>query len=318
MENILLRDVIPERDFALMAAWFTILEDSITTEEGLHDDYRRNKDHSLIRVAEERLGQPVGFYWVSLSSTGIRPGFVYLYVIPELRCRGVGSLLHADLEAAVKTAGVTRLKTYVKETWPESKSFADRQGYFVERMQFPMELDLDAFDDSPYDPLISKLKAAGFLFTSMADLGDTEEAQRKLFRLNDDCVVTTMGSDGSHSWGSFDEFHESVCKTPWYNPAGQIVVIDTRSGAWAAMSAISVIGGNDYAYNLFTGVDLPYRGQKLGTAVKITALRYARLTLGVHKVRTHHNSKNEPMIAIDRKFGYRQLPGDYVMEKVLE
>ena len=89
------------------------------------------------------------------------------------------------------------------------------------------------------------------------------------------------------------------------------------SGAWAAMSAITRFEGNDFAYNLFTGVDLPYRGRKLGQAVKVTALRYARNALGVNRVRTHHNTNNQPMIAIDRKFGYRQLPGDFVMEKMV-
>lgn len=99
--------------------------------------------------------------------------------------------------------------------------------------------------------------------------------------------------------------------------AGQMVVIDTRTGEWAAMSAITRFAGRDYAYNLFTGVDARYRGRKLGQAVKVIALRYARDVLGAHIVRTHHNTKNEPVLAIDRKFGYTVLPGEFVMVKEL-
>ncbi len=44
---------------------------------------------------------------------------------------------------------------------------------------------------------------------------------------------------------------------------------------------------------------------------------YAQGTLGVDSVRTHHDTKNVPMIAIDRKFGYVQQPGACRMEKTL-
>ena len=89
------------------------------------------------------------------------------------------------------------------------------------------------------------------------------------------------------------------------------------------MSAITRIQdatgrGGDYAYNLFTGVDRAYRGRKLAQAVKVLALRYARDVLRVDTVRTHHNAKNAPMIAIDRKLGYVQQPGTYLMEKTLD
>jgi GNAT superfamily N-acetyltransferase len=258
-----------------------------------------------------------GFYWAALSPSGVRPAFVYLYVAPEFRHRGIGSRLYAAMLPEVRATGAQKIKTFVKEASPESKAFADHRGLYVERMQFAMELDLDAFNDRPYDALIERLQSEGFRFTSMQELGDTEGNQRKLYRLNDDCVVATMGSDGSHAWGSFEEFQREVCQNRWYNPAGQKLVIDSRSGSWAAMSAISCFEGNEFAYNLFTGVDIPYRGRKLGQAVKVTALRFARQVLGVSRVRTHHNTKNEPMIAIDRKFGYTALPGDYVMEKEL-
>jgi len=95
-----------------------------------------------------------------------------------------------------------------------------------------------------------------------------------------------------------------------------MVVIDTAAGDWAAMSAISRF--DDYTYNLHTGVDRRYRGRKLAQAVKVLALRYARDVLRVATVRTHHNSQNLPMIAINRKFGYVQLAGNFLMEKILE
>jgi RimJ/RimL family protein N-acetyltransferase len=78
-----------------------------------------------------------------------------------------------------------------------------------------------------------------------------------------------------------------------------------------------LLSNQEYAYNLFTGVDLPYRGRQLGQAVKVLALRFARNNMGVKTVRTHHNTKNLPMIAINSKFGYGLPTGDFLMEKKL-
>lgn len=94
------------------------------------------------------------------------------------------------------------------------------------------------------------------------------------------------------------------------------MVIDTATSDWAAMSAISRF--ENHAYNLHTGVDRRYRGRKLAQAVKVLALRYARDVLKVNTVHTHHNTMNQPIIAIDRKFGYIQMPGTFVMKKILE
>jgi RimJ/RimL family protein N-acetyltransferase len=145
----------------------------------------------------------------------------------------------------------------------------------------------------------------------------SQAMQRKLYILNDTAASTTPGTEEEHPWASFEDFQKSVCQSDWYKPGGQIVAIDTSNGAWAAMSAITRMEGNDYAYNLFTGVDGAYRGRKLGQAVKVLALRYARVILKTNKVHTHHNTKNLPMIAIDRKFGYIQMRGTFLMEKIL-
>lgn len=179
-----------------------------------------------------------------------------------------------------------------------------------------MSLDLEMLDDQPYDAIIARLQDEGFLFTSMGALGNTEEAQRRLYALNDMTGMEIPGSDGEHPWESFEDFQKSVCQAAWYKPDGQMAVIDTSSGDWVAMSVITRFEGVDYAYNLHTGVDRRYRGHKLEQAVKTLALRYARDVLKVSEVRTHHNGKNLPMIAIDHKFGYVQLPGTFLMEKM--
>jgi RimJ/RimL family protein N-acetyltransferase len=146
-------------------------------------------------------------------------------------------------------------------------------------------------------------------------LGNTEEAQRKLYALNDTTAMEVPGSDGEHAWPSFEDFREDVCKMGWYKPGGQMVAIDTATGFWAAMSAITRFEGNDYAYNLYTGVDKRYHGRKLAQAVLVLTLRYARAVLKVKRVHSYETALNLPMLAIYRELGYTQLPGAASTEK---
>lgn len=310
---ITLRAAELEKDFGQLAAWFGLLEEAPLSEPELKDYYLRRQAVITARVAEGARGSLLGFSWLNVARPALCP--FDLLVRPESRGQGVGRHLFADLLSAAQHAGAARLRTNVADSDPASREFLERRG-FNERWHFiPMRLDLDSFDDRPYDALIARLKEQGFVFTSMEALGDSEDAQRRLFDLNLSTDLDVPGRQGEPSWDSFEDFRERVCRTDWYRPGGQMVVIDSTTGEWAAMSAITRFG--DHAYNLHTGVDRKYRGRKLAQAVKVHALRYARDFLDVHIVLTHHNTTNAPIMAIDRKFGYQALPGTFVMEKTL-
>lgn len=316
MTMVSLRPIDLERDLAPLAELFTAEQNEPTTEAGLKSDYEAHKERIIrLVIAEDESGELLGFNWMTRSRFNPNEAHLYVIVKPERRRRGIGQRLYTDLELAAASAQLTRLEAGVRDDCPKCRSFADRNGFTEQRHSIGMSLDLPRFDDRPYEAVISRLQADGFQFTTMEALGNTEAAQRKLYALNDMTSSETPGSEGVHAWRDFEDFQRSVCGADWYKPAGQMVVIDTASGIWAAMSAITRFTGADYAYNLYTGVDRRYRGRKLAQAVKVLALRYAREALKAGEVRTNHNSQNDPMIAIDRKFGYVQTPGGFVMAK---
>lgn len=319
MKTILLRRVAIEKDFGQMATLFTAEQDEPTTETALKADYEAHKDRIFcLTAAEDENGDLMGFNWATRSRLDANEAYFYLIVKPEYRGLGAGRLLYKDvLEVGTKT-GIKKMQIGVRDNCSNCRTFAERRGFVVKRHSMAMALNLDMFDDHPYNAIIKELEREGFQFTTMKSIGDTEENQRKLYALNDMTSSETPGSEGVHSWLSFEDFRKSVCLSDWYKPDGQMLVIDTANGDWVGMSAITRFTGADYAYNLHTGVDKRYRGRKLGQAVKVHALRYARNALKVKMVQTHHNIINEPMIAIDRKFGYVQIPGFYAMEKIIE
>lgn len=317
MSQTILTNSNVERHFSEMAKLFISEMDERSDEQSLREEYARDQDIILhLKTAEDAAGQMLGFSWVTRSKLNPAKAYLYLIVLPEFRRQGLGSLLFRDLEQALREAAIQELEAPVLDDCQAGLAFARHWGFSDKYHQLGMSLDLSAFDAPSYDALIDSLKAAGFVFTNMQALGNTDEAQRKLYALNDTTSSQTMGASGEHSWDSFEDFQSRVCAADWYIPAGQMVVIDGANGNWAAMSAITRFKGADYAYNLFTGVDERYRGRRLGTAVKVLALRYARDVLGTREARTHHNAANEPMLAIDRLLGYTLGRGNYTMVKL--
>ena len=317
MKNITLRHLDPRQDFPLLAEWFTTLEGASNTAESLNEYYEKTSGRILEQVAEDQAGQVLGFYWAIRDEHSPEKAYLNLFVDPNQRKQGVGSQLMRLGIADARSFGATILQVPVMDTDPAFKRFAEGFGFEQKRHSIGMHLDLAQWDDSGYDALIRRLEGEGFEFTSMQALGNTEDAQRQLYQLNNSATLDTPNATQDDGWPNFEAFQSSVCQQSWYNPAGQKVVIERASGQFVGMCAISTDESAHTAYNLFTGVTRALRGRGLATAVKVTALRFARDEMQITEVFTHHNDENDPMIAIDRKLGYVQSPGTIFMVKEL-
>ena len=314
-----IRPAIPEQHFGAIASLLTTQETEPSTAHSLTEWYtKRLADGIRFSVAITPRDKVIGFYGIYRAFTNLERNYaIYLIVEQGYTECGLGSLLYDHLLVEAQETGARTLRARVRDNSERSLRFATQRGFEVKKHSIEMRFDLNSWDEARYEPALQALREQGFLFTDMAELGDTTEARRKLYTLNNTAAATDPGSDGIPPWASFEEFDRDVCSSSWYHPDAQIVAIDTQNGEWAAMSAITVFEGAEHAYNLFTGTDVRYRGRKLAQAVKALALRRAR-QFGVDTVRTSHNSENEAMIAIDTRLGYVRTPGSYTLVKVLE
>jgi L-amino acid N-acyltransferase YncA/RimJ/RimL family protein N-acetyltransferase len=308
----------PRTHFAAIANLLNTQETEPNTADSLNEWYcKRLTDGIQFIVAVSQDGIVHGFYGIYRSNLNIPGNYaIYLIVTESQRGQGLGTRLYDQLDSLAHTMGAKTLRARVRDTCEQGLRFALQRGFAIKKHSIEMMFDLAALDDLRFASTVADLKSQGFRFTNMAELGDTAEARRKLYVLNNAAAATDPGSDGIPPWSTFEEFERDVCKSTWYHPEWQIVAIDASSGEWAAMSAITIFEGADHAYNLFTGTDIRYRRRKLAQAVKSLALRQARI-MGVNSVRTSHNSENVAMIAIDTKLGYIRTPGTYILEKEL-
>ncbi|HLV97811.1 MAG TPA: GNAT family N-acetyltransferase [Ktedonobacterales bacterium] len=258
------------------------------------------------QVAVDEQGQIIGYNDAG-RDPWMPPGLfdVEVLVDPTWCRQGIGALLYQDALQFCQAQGATRLQGMLRDNCPPCLRFAEQRGFRIERHRFESTLDLDAFDERRFAGHIEAIEASGIHFFTLADLGNTKEAQRRLHSLNE---RINRDTPGYQSWLTFEAFQTQICGASWFRPDGQIVAADGEN--WIGMAAVGFFANTQSMYNMFTGVDRAYRGRGIALALKLLTIRCAR-AYNARYVRTHNDSENAPMLAVNRKLGYRPEPGLY-------
>jgi RimJ/RimL family protein N-acetyltransferase len=221
--------------------------------------------------------------------------------------------MYADALQAASERGATHLECYIRETDATSLQFAEARGFKIIHHGFESTLDLTEFQEDCFDDLMARLQAQGFRFFSLAEAGVTDENKRKLYEVNRISGLDNPGND--ETFPDFESFSKDVFDASWFRADTQILA--SHGDRWVGLSAIGIYPADNHAYNAFTGVLREYRGRGLAQALKIQTILLA-IKEGMRFIRTHNDSNNAPMLAINRKLGYKPEPGYYKLACVLD
>ncbi len=164
-----------------------------------------------------------------------------------------------------------------------------------------LQLDVTGFDETTLIPLLERLTAEGVRFPTMADLGDSNQARRRLYELYCAC---TNGVPGVASFDSFAEYVDARIDTASYDPEG--VVVAVQRGRWVGMSATTLNPEEGHAFSEMTGVVPDERGRGIGPAMKLLAVRYVRAH-DYRWLRTFHHRENTAVIRMNRRIGFTDV-----------
>ncbi|MCX4909962.1 GNAT family N-acetyltransferase [Streptomyces sp. NBC_00878] len=242
-------------------------------------------------IAEED-GELVGTAQVGIVYDSPQPGQGYLnvYVHPDRQGRGAGSLLVRTAEERLAALDTTRLFVRVVDE-PANRAFAERRGYRPSRSTHFLRLDLATCTLPPLHepPADVELRTA-------ADFADDP---RPLFDLDAETLADEP-SDIAHEFTDYAAW----LKETWHHPllSHELTTVAVVDGRPAAFSAARTDGGTRYG-TVMTGTARAHRGRGLAKLAKNDSLHRARAA-GFTEAFTGNDAGNEPMLAINRWFGY--------------
>ncbi len=279
-------------------------------------EWQRNFPHEGIRVrilAEDEHAIMVGCAEITRRPNMV-PGtfFIEVVIAPEFQRRGIGAQVYDHVVDVARAHGATRLICETRDHRPDCLQFAQKRGFEIDRHIFESTLDLTAFDELRFAGVIESAQAQGIRFFTLADVGNVEANQRKLYELNWRDALDIPGWEGE--FPSFENFSRTVFQASWFSANGQIFAADGET--WIGLGAVGYFANNNSAYNMHTGVRKEYRGRHIALALKLLAIRYAR-SRGAAYIRTNNDSQNAPILAINRKLGYVPQPGYFKCIKKL-
>ncbi len=234
------------------------------------------------------------------------PGSFYLWVtVAEgQRGQGIGASVFEEGLSFARSQGATVLRSEVQEVAPDALAWATRRGFTIERHTYESTLDLAAFDETPFAGLPDRVAGAGIRIFSLAEGGNTPELRRQLYEVNYRGMLDDPGYSGA-AWLSYEQFSHFFTER-WFQPEGQFLAAD--GDVVIGLSAITCNAESGEANQMMTAVDATYRGQGIAQALKLRTVQYAR-SRGARLIRTNNDSTNAPMLAINRKLGFRPEPG---------
>ena len=318
-EGVRLREYSPEHDTAAYVEINNLIysPERTTVEQELHWESSYPQENPRLRhTAENEDGQVVAVSACLRPFWMIAPGVYWLgiEVHPEWQRRGIGQAMLAALEPFAREQGATTLRTHCREDFAAAVRFLERAGFTNIGIRYESVIDVQTFDETPFLPVLEGALQAGYRLTTLAEeLPITADADRRLYELVSATSVEVPFPGGAVHHETFENWRKGNLESPTSDPRAMFIA---RWGdEYVATTTLELpMNADEPAITHMTGVLREHRRRGLATALKLLSFRYLRQR-GFREVRTHNDTANPPILNLNRKMGYRRLPGWLVWDK---
>ena len=264
-----------------------------TPDAVVHRLLHTHPDAQFVSLVAEEDGEVIGTAQVALAHESPEPGqgMLNIYVHPDRTRRGAGELLVRASEAHLSERGARNLYAWVLDE-PGNRAFAERHGYRPGRSARFLRLDLTADTLPPLQP-----PPPGVELRGADEFGDDP---RPLFELD---AETTRDEPSDVDTELTD--YASWVEENWRHPllSRELTTVAFVEGRPAAFSVAWTDPARRRYATAMTGTARAHRGRGLAKLVKNASLHRARAA-GFTEALTGNDAGNEPMLAINKWFGY--------------
>ncbi len=246
----------------------------------------------------ERGGALVGYAVASLDWLSTEPGRseCYVQVHPEHRGQGLGSALWDVVQVHLAAIGARATTSSTRDDAP-SVAFAERRGFRKTSSDSLSATDPTRLQSAPEPP-------DGVALRPLADWLDDP---RPIYELDLAGVIDEPG-DNDFSGMTFELWRDDFWSYPdWDYDISTVAVVDGRP---VSMSMLLVDADAGRAVSGFAATYREYRGRGLAGLCKHHTLAKAA-DAGITHAVTGNDETNAPMLAINRRLGYRPFATAY-------
>lgn len=194
----------------------------------------------------------------------IPPDFLQasILVAPEYRGRGIGSQLWNTLAYAMP-AETRGLSADVADTDPHSRGWAERRGFRQHVHRYASELDLTAFDETPFAPDWARLAAQGVRIGDMTEADSDAEA--RFVGVISELLTHTPDLAGLPRWEA-EQVREVFHMHSDPHPEWQLLALGPQGG-WLGLTVMVRYG--EMVYNEVTATLPQARGRGLAVTFPV-------------------------------------------------
>jgi GNAT superfamily N-acetyltransferase len=286
-----IRDLDPERDAAAVVAIIREVQPTaVVSIAGWRHRERtipaRSHQRSFVAEVDGRVVGRALARLENLFSEATDLAFVVVSVPTEHRRQGIGSELYDAALAHATSLGPSRLLTNVYES-DDGARFARARGFVEERSQQEAVLDPRSVRERP---------------PADVDLRRVADVDPRLVHALDEAATRDQISTEQIDGIPYDEWVQHVLEHPLFTAEGSVVAM--VAGVAASLSFLLVDRETGRALNMFTGTLPAHRGRGLALAAKLGSIEWAAAN-GIKMLVTVNDTENAPMLAINKRLGYR-------------
>ncbi len=280
----------------------------ISVDDLARYDREREPHIRLGRWVAEVDGQIAG--WAEHDQTAYRyhPRKFWLdsYVDPTFQGRGIGAALYETVMEALRPYKPLAVRNAAREDFTRAIAFLERRGWAVASRTWVSTLDVAAFDPAPYAAVAEAVRAGGVAITTLPELADDPDHERKLYELVWEIRQDLPDLDEATK-EPFEVWRTERLHHPEIPAEGYFVAL--HAGRY-----VGLLYHRDEPHEPGVlhigqlGVLREYRGRHIATALKLRGNAYARAH-GFHTLATTNDSRNAPVLAINARMGFARKLG---------